>query len=289
MTLTRRSFALGGSMFLAASLCSGPNRALAASTRYDLTDPRDNLSAFIKVMGDLSGAPSWITAQGRIYALRPNEMPLPILAVEGLRYVRFEKLGDDAFNFHLRDWAFYKDIETGAVLDRFENPLTGARNETRHILTGFYSWSLGPNGQSIDGYEGDAWLIDRPFVLPWTVDGDQVSVPLELLVRYASGSAGGEWMNFISSLAALDDPEVNSAPAKLVWTGHSGWVRWMEMGDRPGRTLWQSSGQKHDSRDGLRAEFVRAANRYFPGSLDDPEGYEKTSYTVSPPEETEAE
>ena len=286
LSTDRRTFLIGGALASASALL--PKQSTAAISKssqlFDLSTPSGNLDAFVKVMGDLSGKPSWIVAQGRIYARRPNEMPLPILAVEGVRYVRFERT-DEGYRFHLRDWAFYKDLESGEPIDRFDNPFTGAVNETRHILTGFYSWTLGPNGQEVPNYGGEAWLVDRPFLLPWTFDGDLVAVPLELLVKYVSGNAGGEWMNFATSAEALDDRSLTSAPTTLVWTGDSGWIRWMDMGELPGRTLWQSTGQKHHDVSELRPELVRAAERYFPGSFADPEGYEKTSYTVSPPDE----
>ena len=284
-SVTRRAFLLGAAAS-ATALGVRSGEAYASNQSYDLGSASDNVQAFVKTIGDLGGGASWISAQGRIYAMRHREMPLPLLGVEGLRHVRFERIdARPRYRFFVRDWAFYKDLETGEVLDNFHNPLTGERNETRQILTGYYSWTIGPGGQEVPGYQGDAWLIDRPFLLPWTLDGGMVSVPLELLVRYANGSSGGEWMQLMTSWDALQDADCQSAPMRHAWTGDSGWMRWMEMGDAPGRTLWQSTGRKHRSLDDVPPSIVASANRYFPGSLSDPEGYEKTSYTLSPPDE----
>ena len=52
-------------------------------------------------------------------------------------------------------------------------------------------------------------------------------------------------------------------------------MRWMEMGELSGRTLWQSTGRKHNSAADLRPEFVKLVNERFPGSLENPESYEK--------------
>ncbi|MDJ0709500.1 MAG: DUF1838 family protein [Woeseiaceae bacterium] len=283
MDSDRRSFILGGSAMLFAAGCNQqpPQADATRENPYDWAKPLDNLDAFVKVIGDTAGHPAWLSAQGRIYAMRPNEMPVPILAIEGLRHVQFKAI-ESGYRWSLRDWAFYRDINTGEVLDQFSNPFTGAINETRHILTGYYSWTLGPNGQDVPGFGGKAWWIDRPFILPWTQDRDYVTVPMELLVQYESGASGGEWMHLTAKTGDLFNPDLTSAPMTHAWTGDSAWVRWMEMGDTPGRTLWQSTGQKHRSIETLRPELRSAIDRYFPGSIEDPAGYERTSYTVSP-------
>lgn len=285
--LTRRKILTGSAMAISAAAL-GTNAAAQSMVRhpdlYDFRDPKDNLDAFVKVMGDLNEKPVWIAAQGQIYALREGEMPLPILAVEGVRWTKFTKT-DDGYLMSTRDWSFYKDIVTGQAIDIFENPITGESNTTSHILTGVNDWPMTPEkGQQVPNFEGQAWLLDKPFILPWKFHGDDVSVPLELLVKYANGAAGGEWMNFMTSVTELNDPNLTSTTTRLQWTGHSGWVRWMNMGDIKGRTLWSSMGRKLASADDLRPEFLEMAEHYFPGSLADPEGYEKTSYTVSPPE-----
>jgi len=49
------------------------------------------------------------------------------------------------------------------------------------------------------------------------------------------------------------------------------------MGDRPGRTFWNSTGRKAAGLDSLAPEVRSIYDRYFPGSLENPETYEKTS------------
>lgn len=283
--LTRRNVILsGGAAAISTASLASAQTSSSQESQYNFTKPEDNLEAFVKVMGNLNGEPVWHSAQGQIYAQRPGELSIPILAVEGVRWTKFEKT-EDGYLMSTRDWSFYKDVKTGKVIDTFENPFTGKNNATRQILTGVNLWPMSPeNGQEVPGFEGDAWLMGKPFVLPWTVDGDDVSVPMELLVKYANGAAGGEIMNFMVSAAQLNDPALTSTDTRFQWTGDSGWIRWMDMGDIEGRTLWNSTGRKVSSVNQLRPYFLEMAEHYFPGSIADPEGYEKTSYTVSPPE-----
>lgn len=218
----------------------------------------------------------WMIGGGRIYALLEGKMPLPLFGVQGARYVKLTPEGDQ-FRMHVRDWAYFTDLDSGELLTEYENPYTGETNKPEPLLTRFFSWTMGPNGQHIDGFTGKAWLMGKPLRMPWSFSGDDASVTLELLVEYANGHYGAEWVNMMTSTAALLAPEASSAPMRYSWTGYSPWARWMNMGDRPGRTLWNSNGRKSDSPEGMRSEVRAVFDKLFPGSLENPETYEKTS------------
>ncbi|WP_018995425.1 DUF1838 family protein [Hirschia maritima] len=280
MSCSRRQILIGASSGLAATSCSSVGlkphtKQTNHNELFDLSDPDDNLTALVKVTGDLNGSAVWHSAQGRIHALRKGEMPLPILAVEGVRRIRFEKISS-GYTMHSRDWAIFRDIETGEVLKEFRNPITGKTNKVSPILIPPTQWDMTPNkGQQMPDYTGEAYLIDRPLLLPWVKEGDQMTMLLELLVKYSSGTAGGEWEHFNFSANDLNNPSLTSVPTTQNWTGHSPWLRWMDMGSSEGRTLWQSSGMKHAQYESLRPEFIEAINMFYAGSLEAPETYIK--------------
>ncbi|WP_432201783.1 DUF1838 family protein [Erythrobacter sp. W53] len=244
---------------------------------FDWDDPRDNLTAFVKVMGDLNGSPRFWSAQGRIYARRPDHMTIPLVGVEGVRFSKFDKT-DDGYLMWTRDWALFRDLETGEVIDTFDNPFTGKTNAVSHILTSrAYNWEMTPDrGQQMPSYTGEAWLIDRPLKMPWVEEGNHVAVTLELLVKYANGVVGSEMEHFLMDRDELYHPAATSVKnARQAWVGNSPWLRWMDMGDIQGGTQWHSTGLKHASIDTLRPEFVREVDKRWPGSLEDPMGYVK--------------
>ena len=254
-----------------------PRAASAAAPRgFDPGDPSDNLHGLAKVMGDLIGEPNWMIGEGRIYALVHGEMPVPLFGVSGLRYVKFVREGD-GFRMSVRDWGFFTDLDTGAVLESYRNPYTGETNTPAPLLTRLSSWIMGPGGQHMEGYTGEAWLMDRPLLLPWSFSGEDAAVTLELLVKYGHGGYGAEWINMLARTSDVVDADVTSADMRYSWGGYSPWARWMNMGDRPGRTFWNSTGRKTASLDYLAPEVRSVYDRYFPGSLENPETYEKTS------------
>lgn len=248
---------------------------------YDFNTYQDNLEAFVKILGDTSGKPSFLSATGRIYAVRDREQAIPLCAVRGMRYLKFKKTAI-GYTHYTRDWAFYCDLKTGDPIDSYTNPITGEEVKTKQILTSLFSWEWTPNGQVMETFKGNAWLIDRPLQFPFTREGNDISTSMELLVQYASGAAGDEWMQLLADANDLNNPNLTSVPMRHSWTGNSGWMRWLNMGEIKGRTLWQSTGRKYSSIAELSPEFKAAAQKYFPGSLEAPETYEKVSFTTMP-------
>lgn len=282
MELDRR-IVLGAGLMSAAALSSsctsGRNEAGEEPSNlpnlYQVSDPAENLEAFVKVMGNLSGEPVWFTAQGAIYLIREGEMPLPLLGVIGLRYARFEAI-DGGYRQYTRDWGVYLDYDTGELLSHFDNPVSGKRVPPSPLLTRFYGWDiLAESGQHMQEYSGEAWMKGRPFSMPWVREGNDIAVTLQLLVKYSSGIGGGEWMNLMTSVDELNDPKLLATSCRLQWTGHSPIMRWLDMPNTKGRTLWNSMGRKHASLQSISARFKSQVAGAFPGSLDNPEGFEK--------------
>lgn len=280
MDLSRRDSLALFSMAAVAATHHVPSASGAVPSGFDPQDPVDNLNGFVRIMGDLTGTPHWMIAQGRIYALQDGEMPVPLVGVNGLRYLKFERDVDE-FVMSLRDWGYYTDYETGELLESYTNPYTGETNTPAPLLTRYTSWRMGPNGQTMDGYTGEAWLMDRPLRMPWSFQGDMTTVTLELLVKYGDGGFGAEWVNMSTKTADFADRTQTSTPMQYSWTGYSPWMRWLNMGDRPGRTLWNSNGFKTASLAPLDPAVRRIYDRFYPGSLDAPETYEKTGGQTS--------
>lgn len=251
------------------------------SDLYNLDSYKDNIEALVKVMGDLDGKPVVLAAEGRIYAVRDKELSIPLCRVMGTRYTKFEKT-ENGYRQHVRDWAFYLDLKTGEPIDEYTNPLTGETVKTKQILTNYMNWEWTPNGQVMKGFNGNAWQKDRPLIFPFTRNGNDMSIFYELLVQYESGVAGGEVIMLMFDANDLNNPELKSIPMRFAWTGNSSFMRWLNMGDIKGRTLWQSTGKKYSSLDDMSDTFKAAAEKYFPGSLAAPETYEKVSFTTMP-------
>jgi hypothetical protein len=89
--------------------------------------------------------------------------------------------------------------------------------------------------------------------------------------------------NFFGDVADLANPRRASVPVRIAWVRMSGWLPWMEMGDRVGLIYFHTSGRKleryEDMPETLKAE-IRANYPIYtaPPPLDD-ERPNETSWT----------
>ena len=60
-----------------------------------------------------------------------------------------------------------------------------------------------------------------------------------------------EMFNFFGELDELNDPQIDSVMARVGWVRISGWLPWMEMGDRGRLLYFHTAGGKLDSYDDL--------------------------------------
>ena len=73
-----------------------------------------------------------------------------------------------------------------------------------------------------------------------------------------------EMFNFFGDLNKLNDPEVRSVPARVGWARLSGWLPWMEMGDRTGMLYFHTAGRKLDSYDDLSERMRQEIAKNYP-------------------------
>ena len=73
-----------------------------------------------------------------------------------------------------------------------------------------------------------------------------------------------EMFNFFGDVGELNDPDVDSVPARVGWVRISSWLPWMEMGDRVGMLYFHTAGRKLDSFDDLPEVMKNEIAQNFP-------------------------
>jgi len=68
-------------------------------------------------------------------------------------------------------------------------------------------------------------------------------------------------------LAAFNDREIVNLPTVFSSTVFMPWLKWMDMGDRPGHVVWHASGAKLRSVDELPTEYRHRAETEYPQYL----------------------
>ena len=97
-------------------------------TKIDFKDPKWNRDTYARIDADIDPAKEkcgWL--KGKAYGVRDNEKVRALFGVEGFSFTRTKRLEDGSYRRMLREIVFYRDLETGKILDTWHNPYT---NET---------------------------------------------------------------------------------------------------------------------------------------------------------------
>ena len=272
-----------GSLATAAlSLQSTPTLAQGGAGRrripFDPTDVEQSSWAFLKMVGSQGDETvrRWFT--GKLYAFFPGEPIRELFYSDGFYLGQFKKLEDGVHYSNLYEITFKRDLETGKLLETWDNPFTG-RKDTVIDSVG------GPQERIYNKWGFDrpdrARTAETPRLLPWTIIYDTAWFTWDAFLRFKNPlqpdafpeMSSGEYLNLLNltnyygQLSLIEDPDVLNMPATLFWNAVTEWQPWMRMGQRPGCLVYKSVGVKLDSFQDLPKEVFEAGEARYPGCL----------------------
>jgi len=240
--ITRRDALAGAAGIAATAMGAAPASAAAG---LNLDNPRDNLTALIKLQADLSGADVIGGFPGEVWGWVPGEGNKLLFRSYGIGASHAEQV-DDGWRFYHRELLYYLDPDSGEILDDWLNPYTGKRVEVMHILNDpvhrFYA------------FEGGRF----PFPWPYTVVGDDLVFRISVFsfrdsimprIDYPLHSADNKyqaaelWM-MNGRVSEVMNPDITSASCVTSWSRVGQWLPFMEMGNRPGIMVYHSDSYK---------------------------------------------
>jgi len=268
--LSRRAFTTGaGLVLLVAATDALPLVAgKVPPGAPDLKLPAENLRALVRMTASLEerDVPWWY--DGTIFGVVPGGNPQPLFRFEGMELYWMRHLPEGAYELIGNTVTFFRDLATGAWLKEFRNPYSNAVNPVPPAVQGG-----GPGrgfNYSVRGIRFSK-LLDKlpeePLVLDWSFARDQVW--LHNWTRYPPGLPPPRWQQQTMFAAQRDflDPKLPGIPVVFGSTVHMPWLKWMDMGDRPGHLVWHAGGAKLNSIAELPAEYRARAEQEFPALL----------------------
>jgi len=222
----------------------------------DLSQPRANLEGMLRMSASLEeeDVPWWF--DGTIFGIVGEAAPLPLVRFEGWEVYWVRPVENDAYELTGHTVTFFYDVETGAMLDTFENPYTGATNEVQASVQGGGA-GFGFN-YSVDGVRPTRFLDkmpEKPLLLQWSSVRDVIWMHAETAYPPGLPQPRKQRQTMFASLDDFRNPAVANLPATFSATVFENWPRWMDMGDKPGHVIWHASGAKIASLDDLPDEF----------------------------------
>ena len=206
---------------------------------------------------------------GRVYSHVPGEADRALFAVEGM-LIRSTSTVEDpvrgrGFKRVGREMMLYKDVATGAVLDQWDNPFTGLRNNVVHVANDHVNASYFE--RRVDG---------QPFAIPLRIAGPHWQMTQHIPIRRANPMGAGydaeigaayhavELFSFSGAASDLGDDARSSLPVAVTWTRLSDWLPFMEMAGRAGCIYAQVSGHKLAAGEALPDALSAIIERQYP-------------------------
>jgi hypothetical protein len=220
--------------------------ALAAQA-FDLGTPQAKLDAFVRMRGDATGSDVYTDWQVTAFAVIPGQRAQPIFRLDGFNVGRMEKQADGGYRWLSREVAYYRDIASGRILDKWENPFTKETNEVLHVINDPVNLAFPP---------ADKTPPHR--ALPFVVRGEDVFLQLDVPLAYPNPiqpdafpaeSTGptyfaSEHFMYFAKTRDVADSKLTSVPITYAWLRQGPWLPWMKMGTRPGYVLYSGQGKK---------------------------------------------
>ncbi|MDH3739844.1 MAG: DUF1838 domain-containing protein [Alphaproteobacteria bacterium] len=265
--VTRRSFCLALSS-AGLGACS-PAILESASLRrtLDLGLDADALTAMVKMRGSLvaEDVPHWY--YGTIYGVLPGEAPLPLVDFEGSEIDYYERQADGSYRAYGATVSFFRDTQTKKRIFTFDNPITGKRNavEPNSIsVKAHYIYSVNGMKRSDDlrPIPANGSITNH---LNWREADDQIWLTMRR--SYPAGLPMGEHQLVRGSLRELHNPNTSKVYTTAAPTYISPWLRWMDMRDHPGHTVWAGPAKKLDSIAQYPRELLTFMEKNYPEKL----------------------
>ncbi len=247
-----------------------------AEQALDLADSEDSLAAFAKMRCSLDPDETTIAWwYGTLFADFPDSAPQPLLGFEGFNACRMIPHEDGGFKMVTREVTYYQDLETGEIIETWDNPFTDETVEVFQVANDPVSHQM-----PLAGRDYTTW--------PWRQLGDQLMLTMNIPLTYpnplqpdefpdeSSGETylASEHFTFFAPIDEINDPDIDSTASSYGWARTGPWLPWMRMGQREGGLIYSGQGKKLRGGYEQLPEPIRAyTDEHFPEYRTAPDSY----------------
>jgi len=255
---------------------------MSESQQFDPRNPVDNMTAFVRLLGDSSGerdAVNWY--KGAIFSVIGDEKANTLLCgFEGFSVCRTVPQEDGTFMNLQREVLYYTDPYSGQILETWHNPFTDEDVRVVPVYNDPVNSRYAPEFTQKFGDEGEA--VTFPFILPWTFMGDTAMTVFDVNASWKNVLTPDRWpressgervrvcetLTMFLNVADLNNPALTAIPYNGAWQRMSPWCPWMLMGQREGHLFYRSHYRKLPGGIAELPETIRAyTEQHYPDYL----------------------
>lgn len=259
---------------LVAWLASLPALALDVST------PEGALTALVKMRGSLDGRDVLADWKVTAFAVVPGQRLRPLFRLDGFNVSRMERQDGGGWRMLSREVAYYRDLRTGEVLQRYANPITGQTDEVLQVVNDPVNLVFPaptPGGRRVVlESQGDQFVLrqDVPLLYPNPISPREY--PLESTGEQYIAS---EHFIYFARAAEVQDDKLASVPLHYSWTRVGPWLPWMRMGQQPGHILYVGHGFKLSGPEQLDPVVRAYTEKHHPEFMKAPSAWSQPNET----------
>ena len=243
--LSRRHL-IGAGIGMAAG-AMGHRELLAAEDPADLGVNE----VYARARGGIGGNPGMWWYSGRLWGKLINDKAVNFFAVEGFSFNRMERLADGGLRQVMEECGFWKDPQSGKLLDDWINPLNGLPCTAQHFRSR-QDLTFSPDGTIVDAgpFEGQitAAVVSGPVL--WISESLLGAFPASRKPDQDPLTYGGPTRSMLSLATFTTDVKTVLAkqpgfvPGTLHFQSSSSWYPWMRMGQALGQISFELFGRK---------------------------------------------
>jgi len=248
-------------------------RSGAGQAGLDLGNRRDRLTAIAKMRGATDDRLVIGFVIGARYAV-PEHRAIPMMGILAATFSQYRRVSDDAFEARALEVAYFTDLATGKLLERWKNPVTGTTVDVQQTRMGPSRVALTADGLTVANPSGEATglKLQHSFQPPVAV-GDDVWITEQINVDGPPGPRPfvyNEFTTFHARKSELDDPSRATVATQVQYQSLITYRPWMGFGDTPGHTIARGAGTHVASIAGLPPYYLELTKRLHPDVLKDP-------------------
>ena len=246
-----------------------------SNATIDFSDPIQNAAAYVKLIGTTARGMIHMYGRGTIYGVTP-EGALPMVGHTSVLKGVWKPWTDNSFYYTIYNRGYFSDLETGLPIEEFGNPFTGEINVPGDIKGGPFDRVIRPEVRDFKVRNDDVWLNEDVYI----------NVVNKLEPEIWTKASAGKTLNFLyvesynGKVSDLANPEISSAPMKIISTHNTSWYPFFLMGQRPGGHYWQSVGRKVSNlEDEVPAVLLNFIEKKVPGYFESERPWKKRTDT----------
>ena len=130
--LTRRGAVLGLGTLAVSGAATSVAQAVRSAPRAERSSADERLAQFIRLRTSPDGSPVIWSYSGVLIGKPDGQLARPLVRIDGMSFTYARPQASGAYEWQLDEVGYYCDLESGAVLEHWTNPFTGAEVRPAH-------------------------------------------------------------------------------------------------------------------------------------------------------------